>query len=171
MGIEPTQRNSRYAATGLPERTRLFRLLAAHPDWTDAFRAEPTMLGVIDSYDIELIHPVREGRSPQQIGKKGLANRRWIGGGKLCVVVNQWGLIVDWDWNTANVHDAVIHPMIRRFEKEMIALSDQGFHAQVGDPANLKICPAKTWGNLRMTPPRSRPLGRLRRRRCRQARS
>ncbi len=71
------------------ERTRLFRLLAAHPDWTDAFRAEPTTLGVIDSYGIGLIHPVREGRSPKQIGKKGRSNRRWIGGGKLCLIVNQ----------------------------------------------------------------------------------
>ena len=107
----------------LPERTRLFRLLAAHPDWTDAFRAEPTTLGVIDSYGIELIHPVREGRSPQQIGKKGLSNRRWIVGGKLCLVVNQWGLIVDWDWSTANVHDTVFQPMIRRIENQMIVLN------------------------------------------------
>jgi hypothetical protein len=29
------------------------------------------VLGVIDTYGIELIHPVREGRSPQQIGRKG----------------------------------------------------------------------------------------------------
>ena len=42
----------------------------------DAFRAEPSTLGVIDSYGIELIHPVRKGRSPKQIGRKGLSNRR-----------------------------------------------------------------------------------------------
>ena len=75
----------------LPERTRLFRLLAAHADWTDAFRAEPSTLGVVDSYGIELIHPIREGRSPQQMGRKGLSNHRWIVGGKLCLIVNQWG--------------------------------------------------------------------------------
>jgi hypothetical protein len=55
------------------------------------------------------------------------------------------GLIVEWNWNTANVHDAVFHPMIRRFEKEMILLSDQGFHAKAGDPPNLKVCAHKTW--------------------------
>ncbi len=33
---------------------------------------------------IELIHPMREGRSPQQIGRKGLSNHRWMVGGKLC---------------------------------------------------------------------------------------
>src|SRR6201987_2594617 len=46
----------------LPERTRLFRLFKTHPDWTQIFLAAPTLLGVIDSYGIELIHPMREGR-------------------------------------------------------------------------------------------------------------
>jgi hypothetical protein len=66
----------------LPERTRLFRLFKTHQDWTRAFLAAPTVLGVIDTYGIELIHPMREGRSPQQIGRKGLSNHRWIVGGK-----------------------------------------------------------------------------------------
>jgi hypothetical protein len=35
-----------------------------HQDWTQAFLAAPTVLGVIDTYGIELIHPIREGRSP-----------------------------------------------------------------------------------------------------------
>jgi hypothetical protein len=62
----------------LPERTRLFRLLKTHHDWTQVFLAAPTVLGVIDTYGIELIHPIREGRSPQQIGRKGLSNHRWV---------------------------------------------------------------------------------------------
>ena len=70
----------------LPERTRLFRLFTTHQDWTQAFLAAPTVLGVIDTYGIELIHPMREGRSPQQIGRKGLSNHRWIVGGKLCLL-------------------------------------------------------------------------------------
>src|SRR6266571_3995627 len=70
----------------LPERTRLFRLFVTHQDWTTAFLATPTVLGVIDTYGIELIHPMREGRSPQQIGRKGLSNHRWIVGGKLCLL-------------------------------------------------------------------------------------
>src|SRR4029453_10892982 len=40
----------------LPERTRLFRLFTTHQDWTQAFMASPTVLGVIDTYGIELIH-------------------------------------------------------------------------------------------------------------------
>src|SRR5215510_5955974 len=61
------------------------------------FLAAPTVLGVIDTYGIELIHPIREGCSPQQIGRKGLSNHRWIVGGKLCLLLNQYGLVVGWD--------------------------------------------------------------------------
>src|SRR5256885_2349707 len=39
----------------LPERTRLFRLLKTHQDWTRVFLAAPTVLGVIDTYGIDLI--------------------------------------------------------------------------------------------------------------------
>ena len=48
----------------LPERTRLFRRFVTHQDWTQVFLAAPTVLGVIDTYGIEFIHPMREGRSP-----------------------------------------------------------------------------------------------------------
>ena len=89
----------------LPERTRLFRLFTTHHDWTQVFLAAPSVLGVIDTYGIELIHPMREGRSPQQIGRKGLSNHRWIVGGKLCLLLNQWGLIVGWACATAKVAD------------------------------------------------------------------
>src|SRR5919199_2829637 len=88
----------------LPERTRLFRLLKTHQDWTRAFLAAPTVLGVIDTYGIELIHPMREGRSPQQIGRKGL-NHRWIVGGKLCLLLNQGGCMGGGACATANVAD------------------------------------------------------------------
>src|SRR3989475_10421851 len=46
----------------LPERTRLFRLFRTHQDCTQDFFAAPTVLGVIDTYGIELIHPIRQGR-------------------------------------------------------------------------------------------------------------
>jgi len=81
----------------LPERTRLFRLFATHQDWAQRFLADPTVMGIADSYGIELLHPIREGRSEAQIGKKGAkqvpvraarrrgmgkSNYRWIVGGK-----------------------------------------------------------------------------------------
>ena len=67
--------------------------------------ADASLIGVIDTYGIELIHPRREGRSTEQVGKKGISNHRWIVGGKLCMLVNHLGLIVDWDCDTANVYD------------------------------------------------------------------
>src|SRR5215813_10705387 len=118
----------------LPERTRLFRLLKTHQDWTQVFLAAPTVLGVIDTYGIERIHPIREGRSPQQIGRKGLSNHRWIVGGKLCLLVNQWGLIVGWACDTANVADNTFQWLIQQVDGRMIVLSDTGFHAAEGDP-------------------------------------
>jgi hypothetical protein len=124
----------------LPERTRLFRLLKTHHDWTQVFLAAPTALGGIDTDGIELIHPIREGRSPQQIGRKGRSNHRWIVGGKLCLVLNQWGLIVAWACATANVADNTFQWLVRQFEERMIVLSDTAFHTAEGDPTNLKLC-------------------------------
>jgi len=124
----------------LPERTRLFRLFAAHWNWTASFLVEPGLLSVIDRYGIELIHPVREGRSEAQIGKKGLSNRRWIVGGKLCGLLNHLGLVIGWDFATANVHDTHFRPFIEQFEDRTVIFSDLGFHSQAGDPANLKVC-------------------------------
>jgi hypothetical protein len=72
-----------------PERTRLFRLFRHPKDWTRVLLAVPTVLGVIDTDGIELLHPIREGRSPQQIGRKGVSNHRWMVGGKLCRLLKQ----------------------------------------------------------------------------------
>ncbi len=106
----------------LPERTRLLRLFKTHQDWTQVFLAAPTVLGVIDTSGIELIHPMREGRSPQQIGRKGLSNHRWLVGGKLCLRLNQWGLVVAWDCATANVADNTFQWLIRQCDAQMIVL-------------------------------------------------
>jgi len=133
----------------LPHRTRLFRLFKTHRDWANRFLANPTVLGVIDSYGIEFIHPIREGRSPRQIGKKGISNHRWIVGGKLCLLLNQWGLIVGWACATANVYDSEFHPLIEQFVDQMIVLADTHFHSKEGDPDNLKICERGEW-NVRM---------------------
>jgi len=120
-----------------------------HQDWCDRFLAEPTFFTVIDSYGIELIHPIREGRSPHQIGKKGKSNWRWIIGMKLCWLVNDCGQIVDWSWDTAHVHDQVFLPLVEACDGETIVLADTGFNCAQGIPANLKLCPRGTW-NERM---------------------
>ena len=53
----------------LPERTRLFRLLKTHHDWTRTFLAAPTVLGVIDTYGIELIHPAKAAARSRSAAK------------------------------------------------------------------------------------------------------
>jgi hypothetical protein len=131
----------------VPERTRLFRLFTTHHAWVDRFLAAPTVLGVADTYGIELIHPWREGRSPRQIGRKGMSNRRWIVGGKLALVLNRWGLVAAWDCATANVHDTTFQPLVARFVEEMVVLTDGGFHAHTGDPPNMKVCHKGEWND------------------------
>ena len=133
----------------LPDRTRLQRLLVTHQDWCDRFLADPTIFSVIDSYGIELIHPIREGRSPRQVGKKGKSNWRWIVGMKLCWLINDRGEVVSWSWDTANVHDQVFLPLVEALEDESIVLADSGFNCADGIPSNLKLCPRGAW-NERM---------------------
>jgi len=133
----------------LPERTRLFRLFATHQQWAERFLADPTIMGVADSYGIELVHPYREGRSEGQIGKKGYSNHRWIVGAKVGLVLNKWGLVAGWDCSTANVHDSVFHPMVARFEDEMGILTDHGFYLKAGNPSNMLVCEHGRW-NTRM---------------------
>ena len=87
-------------------RTRLFRLFNSQRYLIGEFLAPPSLLGVIDSYGIELLHPRREGRSAQQIGRKGKSNGRWIVGGKLCFLLDHLGRVVDWECDTANVYEA-----------------------------------------------------------------
>jgi hypothetical protein len=134
---------------GLPERTRLFRLFATHADWAEFFLAQPTPLGVADTYGIELRHPWREDRADRQIGGKGLSNHRWIVGAKLAYVVNQYGLIVAWDYAAANVADNAFRDLIADFQDAMVVLTDTAFHSQAGDPPNQKVCKRGTW-NMRM---------------------
>ena len=129
----------------LPERTRLFRLFNTHRYLTDRLMADPTVIGVIDTYGIELIHPIREGRSEKQIGKKGKSNHRWIVGGKLCLLLNKFGLVVDWDCDTANVADKTFNPLIEKQNQKMIVFSDTGFQDKNGVPENIKICKRGTW--------------------------
>ena len=82
------------------------------------------------------VDPPHAGRTqPGPDWQKGQSNHRWIVGGKLCFILNQWGLICAWDCATANVHDTHFQPLIAQFDGQMIVLTDTGFHAKTGDPA------------------------------------
>src|SRR3954462_7222394 len=87
----------------------------------------------------------RENSRPTPLKHLRLSNHRWIVGGKLCLLLNQWGLIVGWACATANVADNTFQWLIRQFEEQMVILSDTAFHAAEGDPSNLKLCPRGEW--------------------------
>lgn len=134
----------------LPDRTRLFRLFNSHRYLIGEFMAPPSLIGVIDSYGIELVHPRREGRSEKQLGKKGVSNQRWIVGGKLCFVLDHLGRIVDWECDTANVYDGTAFQRLAdKFKHEMVIFSDTGFVKKDWHPSNLRICRRGEW-NVRM---------------------
>jgi len=133
----------------LPERTRLFN---EQQQWTQRLMAGPSLIGVIDTYGIELIHPRREGRSTQQIERKGLSNQRWIVGGKLCMLLNHLGLVVGWACDTANVYDGTppdFQALVDNVADEMLVFSDTGFAKHDWHPPNLKLCKRGEW-NSRM---------------------
>jgi len=142
---------------GLPERTRLFRLFAAHRDWALRCLAGPTFFGVADSFGIELIQTARLGRSPRQIARRGKSARRWIAGVKLGVVLNAHGQVCAWDLDTANSYDAdAFAHLIERYAERMIVLADCNFHkspfhrANDPDPPNLKVCGRNAWNQRRL---------------------
>ena len=106
---------------------------------------QPSFFTIIDTYGIELIHPRREGRSPNQLGKKGKSNGRWIVGIKLAWLVNHRGEVVDWSWDTANEPDNLFRETATQYDEVTITLSDLGFRKQDALQQNLKYCEKGTW--------------------------
>lgn len=132
---------------GLPDRTNLQRLLKSHQQHCDGVLAEVSGLSVTDSYPIELIFPIRQGRSQQQVGKKNKDKGRWSIGVKLCWLVNTFGQVVGWQWATMNRPDQDFHPLIEAQQDQSIVLADLGFRCKDGIPANLKLCRKGTWND------------------------
>jgi len=108
--------------------------LKTHQDWTQVFLAAPTVLGVIDTYGIELFTHARRPESPADWSQRPLESPLDCRG-KLCLLLNQWGLIVGWACATANAADNTFQWLIQQVDGRMIVLSDTGFHAAEGIPA------------------------------------
>jgi hypothetical protein len=133
----------------LPDRTRLLRLLKTHQEWCEWFLEDPTFFTVVDSFPIELIFPIRQGRSKQQVGKKNKDKGRWSIGIKLFWIINDLGRVVAWKWLPMNAHDQDFNNEIEKLNGQTISLSDLGFRCAQGIPDNLKLCEKGTW-NERM---------------------
>ena len=134
---------------GLPDRTRLQRSLAAHQDWCDRLLVEPSVFTVGDSYPIELLFPIREGRTTAQIGKKGRDKGRWMIGFRLWWLLDTYGRVVEWYWLDLSHPDHDYNALTASFDEQTIALHDFGFRDAKGLPSNIKICKKGTW-NERM---------------------
>src|SRR5882672_5008758 len=113
---------------------------------TNALMAQPSVLNVVDSFPIELIFPIREGRSQQQLGGKNKDKGRWSVGIKLCWILNTLGQVVGWDWTTMNCADNTFLA-VENFDEEAIMLTDYGFRCQEGLPDNVKVCKKGTWND------------------------
>lgn len=130
----------RYLFPALPERTRLLRLLAHYEVLTDHFLVEPEAESIIDSFGVELIHPIREGRSQKQIGEKGQSNHRWIVGVKMCWLVTPKGQVIDWGWDSAEIHDQNFRDIGDTWQDKTQVLADNGFRLKGRKDPHWTFC-------------------------------
>lgn len=132
---------------GLPDRTTLLRQLRAQQYQADQLLSEASLLNVIDSFPIELLFPLRAGRSKRQIGTKNQDKGRWSIGVKLCWILNRLGTVVGWHWLPMNQPDQDFLPLVSLLKDEGVVLSDLGFRCKAGVPDNLKVCRKGTWND------------------------
>lgn len=116
----------------LPERSRLQRLVNHYDYLCEAFLGSKTFFGILDSFGIEIIHPIREGRSEesQMVSKKGKSNHRWIVGRKVAVTINQKYEVVKVGDTTTNECDHVFNEDNKNAAD--INLTDKGFRKKEG---------------------------------------
>ncbi|MEJ7861351.1 MAG: hypothetical protein WKF90_06895 [Pyrinomonadaceae bacterium] len=62
-------------------------------------------------------------------------------------MANKFGLITDWQVQTANVSDTEFLPLVEAVSEKMIVLANKGFRRRAGQPENLKICSRGTWND------------------------
>jgi hypothetical protein len=141
-----------YAALfgGLPDRTALLRQLRAQPYHADRLWAEASLLNGVDRFPLELVFPIREGRSKQQLGKKSRDKGRWSMGLKLCWILNRLGQVVGWHGLPMNCPNQAVLPLVALVKEDGVVLSDLGFRCKDGVPDNLKLCLKGTWNDRMM---------------------
>lgn len=132
---------------GLPDRTALQRQLRRYEYGADQLLAEPSLLNVIDSFPIERLFPIRQGRSAQQIGTKNRDKGRWAIGVKLCWILNHAGQVVGWHWLPMNHSDQDFLVLVDLLLADGLVLADLGFRCKAGIPDHLKLCLKGTWND------------------------
>ena len=125
---------------GLPDESRLRRALVAHEGWCDFLLAAPSLFTVMDTYPIELIFPIRQGRSKRQLGRKGKDKGRWVIGIKLCWLLDSFGRVVEGSWAPQGTPDKSFNRLVADLEGQTLTLADLGFRDANGIPPNLILC-------------------------------
>jgi hypothetical protein len=138
-----------YAALfrGLPDRSTLQKQLKSQQVHTDLLLDTPSVLNVVDSFPIELIFPIREGRSKQQYGGKNRDKGRWSIGVKMAWIVNTFGQVCGWIWDKMNYPDNDFLDFLEEYDGQAIMLTDLGFRCKDGVPDNVKLCTKGTWND------------------------
>ena len=133
----------------LPEQSRLYRLLRDASRETDRFLAEPTVLHIIDTIGIELIHPRCAGRTEHPFARKGISNHRWIVVVKLGWLINQRGEVVEWQWLPANRPDQEFRAILDWHPDLPCTFADHGFRVRKGTPTRqtVHICERGEWND------------------------
>ena len=135
---------------GLPDRSTLQRQLHAQQQHADKLLETAGLLNVIDAFPIELLFPIRAGRTKRQLGRKNRDKGRWSIGIKLCWILNTLGQVVGWHWLTMNCPDQDFLPRVDLLNEDGVVLADLGFRSKAGIPANLKLCPKGMWNDRMM---------------------
>ena len=117
----------------LPERSRFQRLGRDYRQLAADVLVAPTFFTIIATYGIELRHPRRAGRSATQRGRTGQSKGRWISGVNLAWLVDAWGRVVHWIWDTADAPDQDFRDRAFAYAEQAIVLA--------------------AWGGVRGTPP------------------
>ena len=112
---------------GLPDRTNLLRQLSSHQHLTDLLMEQPSVLNVVDSLPIELIFPIRQGRSKQQFGAKSRDKGHWSVGVKLCWILNRFGQVCGWIWDKMNYADNNFQDFFEEYDGQAVMLADWAF--------------------------------------------
>jgi hypothetical protein len=92
---------------------------------------------------------MREGRSPQPLGRQGLSHHRGMVGGTRCLLLPPWGGIVGWACATAQGAENTFQWLVRPLADQMIVLSATAFHAAEGAPTHRTRCPRGAWHDRR----------------------
>jgi hypothetical protein len=134
------KRDAAYLFGGLPHRTSLGRQVPVQQAPTDWLMEQPSVLKGVDSYPIELIFPIRQGRSSQQFGGKHKDKRLWSVGVKLWWRLNTFGQVGGWIGDPMNVPDNHFLDFFEQYDQQAIL-------GAAGLPDNVKLCKTGTWND------------------------